>query len=254
MKRHDLTNRQWERWHPLLPPQKPHTGRPAADHRRILNGILWIIRTGAPWRDVPERYGGWQTIASRFYRWRKAGIWARLFAAVQQQADAAGRLDWDIHSVDGTIVRAHQHAAGAHTGNPEAEALGRSQGGFSTKVHVRAEGGGKLMTLALTPGQRHEAVAFAALMESGAVKRGGGGHPKRRPRRLMGDKAYRSGTIRQSRRRHGIRITIPRQQNEHRTGPFDRALYRLRERVERLLNRLKQYRGLATRDEQCAVN
>jgi transposase len=85
---------------------------------------------------VPERYGGWQTIASRFYRWRKAGIWARLFAAVQQQADAAGRLDWDIHSVDGTIVRAHQHAAGAHTGNPEAEALGRSQGGFSTKVQT----------------------------------------------------------------------------------------------------------------------
>ena len=103
-----------------------------------------------PWRDLPERYGCWSTVASRFYRWRKAGIWVRLFAAVQQQADAAGQLDWDIHYVDGTIVRAHQHAAGAHTKNAEAEALGRSQGGFSTKVHIRAEGGGKLMTLVLT--------------------------------------------------------------------------------------------------------
>jgi transposase len=105
---HDLTNKQWKRLSPLLPPQKPHTGRSAADHRRILNGILWIIRTGAPWRDVPERYGVWQTIASRFYRWRKAGIWARLLAAVHQQADAAKQRDWALHSVDGTIVRAHQ--------------------------------------------------------------------------------------------------------------------------------------------------
>ena len=97
MNRHELTNIQWERLQPLLPPQKPKTGRPAADHRRILNGILWLLRTGAPWRDLPERYGPWATVASRFYRWRKAGIWARLFAAVQQQADARGDLDWDVH-------------------------------------------------------------------------------------------------------------------------------------------------------------
>jgi transposase len=254
MNRHDLTNRQWERLQPLLPPQKSHTGRPAADHRRILNGILWIIRTGAPWRDLPERYGAWQTIASRFYRWRKAGIWARLFAVVQQRAEAAGQLDWAFHSVDSTIIRAHQHAAGAHTKNPEAEALGRSQGGFSTKVHLRAEGGGKLMTLVLTPGQRHETLAFEALMAGGAVQRSGGGRPKRRPHRLIGDKAYSSRKIRQYLRRHGIRITIPRKQNEHRTGPFDRTLYRLRERVERLINRLKHNRRLATRYEKCAVN
>ena len=116
MRRKELSNEQWERLQPLLPPQKPHTGRPAADHRRILNGILWIIRTGAPWRDLPERYGSWRTVASRFYRWRQAGIWERLFAAVQQQGDAAGQLDWAVHFVDGTVVRAHQHAAGAKKG------------------------------------------------------------------------------------------------------------------------------------------
>jgi transposase len=86
------------------------------DHRRILNGILWILCTGAPWRDLPERYGAWQTVASRFYRWRQAGVWDRLLAVVQQQADAAGQLDWALHFVDGTIVRAHQHAAGAKKG------------------------------------------------------------------------------------------------------------------------------------------
>jgi len=116
MSRFELTDEQWERLKPLLPPQKPRTGRPARDHRQIVNAILWIIRSGAPWRDLPERYGPWQTVASRFYRWRKAGTWERLFAAVQQQADAAGQLDWQVHYVDGTIVRAHQHAAGAKGG------------------------------------------------------------------------------------------------------------------------------------------
>ena len=86
---------------------------------------------------------------------------------------------------------------------------------------LRAEGGGKLMTLVLTPGQRHESVAFEALMASGAVKRHGPGRPKRRPRRVSGDKAYSSGKIRQYLRRHGIRITIPHKQNEGQTGPLD---------------------------------
>jgi transposase len=86
------------------------------DHRRILNGIFWILRTGAPWRDLPERYGPWRTVASRFYRWQKAGIWNHLLAAVQAQADAAGQLNWDLHYLDGTMIRAHQHAAGAKKG------------------------------------------------------------------------------------------------------------------------------------------
>ena len=116
MKRKELTNTQWERLQPLLPPQKPQTGRPALDHRRILNGILWMLRTGAPWRDLPERYGPWRTVASRFYRWQRAGVWSRLLAAVQAQADAHGQLHWDVHFIDGTMIRAHQHAAGAKKG------------------------------------------------------------------------------------------------------------------------------------------
>jgi transposase len=85
MNRRDLTNTQWERLQPLLPPQKPKTGRPSVDHRRILNGILWLLRTGAPWRDLPERYGPWRTVASRFYRWQRAGIWSQLFAACKRK-------------------------------------------------------------------------------------------------------------------------------------------------------------------------
>ena len=138
-------------------------------------------------------------------------------------------MDWTIHYVDGTIVRTHQHAAGSPKG---VEALGHSQGGFSTKVHLRAAGEKQLMTFVLTPGQRHEAVGLEAPMAGGAVKRSGQGRPKHRPGRVVGDKAYSSRHIRGYLRRRGIRTTIPHRENEHRSGPFDRAIYRLRERVE----------------------
>jgi transposase len=123
MHRGDLTNEQWDRLRPLLPAEKPRTGRPNLDHRRIINGILWILRTGAPWEDLPARYGTRGTVSSRYYRWRQAGIWDRILADLQAQADADGRLDWTIHFVDSTIVRAHQHAAGAKGGRQKRKPL-----------------------------------------------------------------------------------------------------------------------------------
>ena len=119
MGRYDLTDVQWERLKPLLPPEKPRTGRPNHDHRTIINGILWIDRTGAPWKDLPERYGPVGTVSSRFYRWRKAGIWQGILEALQARADRQGRVDWSLHFVDSTIVRAHQHAAGARKAGGE---------------------------------------------------------------------------------------------------------------------------------------
>jgi transposase len=110
------------------------------------------------------------------------------------------------------------------------------------------------MTIILTPGQRHEAVIFPELMAGGAVKRVGRGRPKLRPKRVVGDKGYSSRRNRQTMRRRGIRITIPRKENERCSGPFDTAIYRLRNRVERLINRLKQFRRLATRYEKRAEN
>lgn len=112
-KRHELTNRQRDRLQPLLPPQRPKTGRPAEDLHTIINGILWVMRTGASWRDLPERHGPVSTVASRFYQWTWARFWDRILAAVQQEADQAEQVDWEVHFVDGTVVRAHQHAAGA---------------------------------------------------------------------------------------------------------------------------------------------
>ena len=82
----------------------------------IVDGILWRLATGVPWRDLPERFGPWRTVYSRFRRWQQAGVWERVLAALQAEADAAGDLDWTLHFLDGTTVRAHQHAAGAKKG------------------------------------------------------------------------------------------------------------------------------------------
>jgi transposase len=128
MRRHELTDGQWARLAPLLPPERPRTGRPARDHRTILNGILWVLRTGAPWRDLPERYGPWSTCWSRFRRWQAAGVWEGVLDALKRDADAKGELDWAVHFVDSSNVRAHQHAAGAKKGATKPSAAAAAAG------------------------------------------------------------------------------------------------------------------------------
>lgn len=116
MGRGDLTDKEWEVLAELLPRQAGKRGRPRVDDRRVINGMLWILRTGAPWRDLPERYGSWKTVSNRFYRWQRSGQWQRLHDQLQSRADQGGRVEWEVHFVDSTSVRAHQHAAGAKGG------------------------------------------------------------------------------------------------------------------------------------------
>ena len=114
MARFDLSDDQWLRIQPHLPPERPgKRGRPYLDHRIVINGILWGLRTGSPWRDMPELYGSCKTCYDRFIRWRRDGIWQRALEAVQAQVDANGNIDWDVFLVDASIVKAHPHAAGA---------------------------------------------------------------------------------------------------------------------------------------------
>jgi transposase len=119
---------------------------------------------------------------------------------------------------------------------------------------VRAEGRGKPLAILITAGQRHEQSAFEALMEQGAVRRRGRGRPRIRPRRVVGDKGYSSTRIRRYLRQRGIGVVIPRRKDEKRHGPFDRAAYRQRNVVERLIARLKQFRRVATRYDKRAAN
>ncbi|MFC4129039.1 IS5 family transposase [Hamadaea flava] len=114
MARGDLSNAEWAVLEPMLPAQAARGGQ-WRDHRQVVNAICWIMRTGSPWRDLPERYGPWKTAYQRFRRWAADGTWAMLKKQVIALAEADGDIDWDAQ-IDSTIVRVHQHAAGARKG------------------------------------------------------------------------------------------------------------------------------------------
>jgi transposase len=159
MGRGDLTDEQWARLEPLLPTGKKSGRPPTWSKRQLINGIRWRTRTGAPWRDVPARYGPWQTVYGLFRRWQRDGTWQQLLTGLQAQADARGLITWEV-SVDTTVLRAHQHAAGARKGGdrqreepggvdtePADHGLGRSRGGLTTKLHLAVEGGQRPLSL-----------------------------------------------------------------------------------------------------------
>lgn len=111
--RHEITDSQWEIVGPLVTRKPPRTGRPRRDPRQMLNGLLWILRTGAPWRDLPDRYGPWQTVYEYFNAWRAEGTYDRILEALQIRLDRDGNIDWDLFCIDGSNVRASRAAAGA---------------------------------------------------------------------------------------------------------------------------------------------
>ncbi|WP_328490786.1 IS5 family transposase [Streptomyces zaomyceticus] len=260
MRRHELSDAEWEFVRPLLP--ESLRGRKRLDDRRVLNGIVWKFRTGTAWRDVPERYGPWATLHTRFRRWASDGTFDRMLRAAQAKADAAGDIEWLV-SVDSTIVRAHQHAAGARKGGLRDPALGRSRGGLTSKIHLACDGRGRPLAFVVTGGNTNDCTRFTAVMEAIRVPRIGPGRPRVRPDHVLGDKGYSSRAIRAWLRRRGIPHTIPERadqvSNRARRGSrggrppaFDRQVYKHRNVVERCFNRLKQWRGIATRYDKTA--
>ena len=113
MKRHELTDEQWALVDPVVPESTAKTGRPPKDRRLMLNGIFWSLNTGAPWRDLPDRFGPWQTVYGHFSKWRREGVFAKVIETLQVKLDERGLIDWDLWCVDGANVRAARAAAGA---------------------------------------------------------------------------------------------------------------------------------------------
>ncbi|MFF3060384.1 IS5 family transposase [Streptomyces sp. NPDC057909] len=258
MGRGDLTDEEWGRLRPLLPVSNGRCGR-WRDHRQVIDGILHRVRTGVQWRDLPERFGPWKTVYERH------------------------------RSVDSTAMRAHQHAAGARRtppptvtaskgaaggtperitvdeprrpaggGGPAGEGLGRSRGGFTTKVHLSADGRCRPLSLIVTPGQRADCTQFIPVLEEIRVPRLGPGRPRKKPDSVAADKAYSNGPCRRYLRRRGIKHAIPEKSDSRaarlkrgtgggRPPGFDKERYKKRNVVERAIKRLKQSRAVATR-------
>jgi transposase len=144
--RYELTDCEWLAIKPLLP-NKPR-GVPRGDDRRVLNGIFWVLRSGAPWRDLPTSLGPYTTSYNRFVRWRRAGVWSRIMRALATTHDAS------VQMIDTSIVRVHQHAA--CIARNRSQSMGRPRGGLSSKIHVVVGGNGLPVQLALTAGEAHD--------------------------------------------------------------------------------------------------
>jgi transposase len=225
MGRGDLTNEQWARLEPLLPTGKKPGRPPRWSKRQLIDGIRWRTRTGAPWRDVPARYGPWQTVYGLFRRWQRDGTWRRILTQLQAQADAQGVITWDV-SVDSTITRAHQHAAGARKGGPPTLRTGRDRhragrpraGPFPGRADDQAAPGRRgWPAAAVDPGHRRPArrqppVWGGAGRHSGAAP--GPGTAAHQARPGAGRQAYSSRANRALLRWRGIRAVIPEKDDQ----------------------------------------
>ena len=154
--RHALTEKQWQRISNLLPPDHGQGGRERWPNQIMVNAILWVLRSGAPWRDLPMGDPTWKSVYSRFLRWSKRGVWTQVLDAL------ATDFDDEVVIIDASIVRVHQDAAGGKkTGS---ECIGRSRGGPSTKIHAVVDGLGNPTKIALTEGQVHDVTQAAELL------------------------------------------------------------------------------------------
>lgn len=235
MVRIGLSDVVWERIARLLPAERGRRGRPSEPHRRIVEGIVWVLRTGAPWRDLPPEVGPWKTVYSRFRRWSVAGI----CSAVLVQLAAGASTQSGSVLLDGSVVRAHQHAAGATGGDDEA--LGRSRGGLSTKVHAATDAQGRPLHIVVTGGQRHDVTAAPELLR---------GHDAAT---VIADKAYDADSLIHliEKELHGVAV-IPSRSNRREPREIDRETDKKRNAVERFFCWIKRYRRIATRYEKRA--
>ncbi|MEU8825697.1 IS5 family transposase [Streptomyces sp. NPDC048636] len=272
--RGELTDAAWGRIAPLLPGVDGR-GRRGRDHRQVVNGVLWRLRTGAPWRDLPERYGPWQTAYERFARWEWDGTWARLLEHVQVRDDAVARWSGRSRSTPPSTALTSMPPE-PERGAPAADeledpphqapgqALGRSRGGLTTKVHLAADGRGLPLVVVLTPGNVNDSTVFESVLGAVRVPRQTVGRPRRRPEAVIADKAYSSRAIRSGLRRRGIRAVIPERADQiagrrrrgstgGRPPAFDPEQYKARNVVERCFSRLEQFRAVATRFDKLAA-
>jgi transposase len=235
VRRHELTDDQWNAIKDLLPGKKGDPGVTAKDNRLFLNAILYIAKTGIPWRDLPERFGHWHRVFQRFNRWCKKGVFPRIFEVFCDP-------DLEVLMLDSTVIRAHQHSAGQMHSTPAREQLGRSRGGVSTKIHVAVDGLGKPTKIFLSPGQDHDVTKAAELIQDSQAEK------------VIADKAYDSDRLIAQIEAQGATPVIPPRANRIAPRDYDHEDYKKRNVVERFINVLKQCRRVATRYDKTARN
>ncbi|MEQ9661350.1 MAG: IS5 family transposase [Parasphingopyxis sp.] len=227
MGRFDLTDFERSVMQPLLPTKVRGVKR--VDDRRVLNGIFWRLRTGAPWADIPARYGPYTTCVNRLNRWRKAGHWARILGAV------SAAYEGDIQMIDSSSIRVHQMVATPKK-DGRSRCMGRSRGGLTTKIHAMVDANGLPIGLRLSEGQAYDGHSAHLMLDTlvpGSI--------------LLADRAYDADKLREAIANKGAFANIPPMPQRVRRSAFSPFLYRYRNLIERFFNKLKHFRAIATR-------
>ncbi|QRO14403.1 IS5 family transposase [Moraxella osloensis] len=233
MARTVITDNIWEQ---LQTTMKAHGCHQWKNDRTVMEAILWKLRTGAPWRDIPIELGSWKTAYNRFNRWSKKRLVAEFFFDLRKEIDK----EWVF--IDGSYVRCHQHASGARRGFDRA--IGQSRGGNTTKIHLCVDSHGNPLDFKVTGGNVHDSQVANDLIEV-----------IQEAQYFIADKGYDSQEIRDKAIEHGMKAIIPKRKNAKQPNTdFDSYLYKLRHLVENAFARLKQFRSIATRYEKLARN
>jgi transposase len=206
------------------------------EHRFTLEGILYRMRTGCPWRDLPSEFGNWNTVFRRFNLWSRKGVMTQLFKALSVATDA----EWVF--LDASIVRAHQHSHGA--ASPGEQAIGNSRGGRTTKIHLAVDSYGLPVHFELSAGQVADISRAAELLDGTPVSES-----------VIADKGYDSQALRAHIEARGSRPVIPRRKNNSvGNDDMDWWLYRYRHLVENAFARVKHFRAISTRYDKLERN
>jgi transposase len=231
--RYELTDYEWATIKPFLP-NKPR-GVPRVNARRVLNGIFWVLRSGAPWRDLPNNFGPYTTCYNRFVRWGWTGVRGGIMNTLAATHDAA------VQMIDTSVIRVHQHAA--CIARNKRQCMGRSRGGLTSKIHALVDTNGLPIRLALTSGEAHDnrlAGKLLSRLKSGTM--------------LLADRGYDADWIRALAAERGVCANIPPRCNRAEPICFSPYLYRARNLVERFFNKIMQCRRVATRYDKLAAN
>lgn len=229
MLRMGIRDDQWDRIKDMLPGRAGHVGVTARNNRLFIDAVLYRYRTGIPWRELPEKYGDFRNVHRRFSRWAEKGIWARLLSVLAQEADT------EYVMIDSTVVRAHQHSAGAVGRDPNQQAIGRSRGGLS--IHALTDALGNPTRVLLTPGQAHDLVGSDVLLTD-----------------LSAGAVIADNRVIQPLKQAGIEAVIPPKSKRRTVRNYDRELYKARHLIENFFCKLKHFRAIATRYDKLARN
>lgn len=197
--------------------------------KRFIEAVIWMLRSGAPWRMLPREYGNWNSVFDRYNAWSLKGIWTRFFEFCIQDPS----LEWV--SIDSTIVRAHACAAGYERDGNDKHALGRSKGGFTTKVHVAVDGRGLPIKILFSPGQRHDITQAPVLIN------------ELQDALIIGDKAFDSDEFRAQIIAQNCAPVIPPRENRNNPAHYDKTIYKHRHVAECFVSKFKQMRRVFSR-------